>query len=322
MTPYKVSTITAVATISTCVDLDLFFQHVQIDQDIVFAGKGSHGSVRTRGTRPAKDGTRKKGVQAPPRFFDHQVTVIYRVSDREAHNIKVFHNGNLQLTGIKSLECGRAAVLHIAEAVNRVATFCPEVLPLGLANAPPVAANFRACLINSDFNSGYVLRRDCLYSLVSGPLYAVRCVYETYYPGVKIQFMWNTCHPERDGLCRCASQCSGRGDGTTIGKCRKVTMSVFQSGCCIITGAHTYAQLDDAHAFLTRVFAEHRTELARPVARATACKGATDKPEENATLPDRSQRMDVLVCEHPAQDEPGHVEQSSARPSTDPQLDP
>lgn len=262
-TGYKVSTITAVASISTCVDLNLFFEHVEIGTEdaIVFVGMGSLANVRTRGTRPPRP--RKFGdVQ---RFFDHQVTVVLR-SGGELPNIKVFHNGNLQLTGVKSLEGGRRAVQFVVDAVRSVALSCPQVLPLGLDNAPPIAANFRACLINSDFNAGYVLRRDQLYSIVSGPVYAVRCVFETYYPGVKVQFMWNAERGagQQRGVCACVPSCSGKGDGHA--SCRKVTMSVFQSGCCIITGAHTYAQLDDVHAFLTDIFVRHRPELERPTA--------------------------------------------------------
>lgn len=266
---YKVSTITAVATISTCVDLALFFEHVRIGlvNDIVFAGKGALGNVCTRGSRPV----RQKKVPVVERFFDHQVTVVLRTSVmnggvlvEETPNIKIFHNGNLQLTGVKSLEGGLLAVQFIADAVSRIASFCPDVLPLGFANAPPVAANFRACLINSDFNAGYVLRRDRLYTLLTGSPYFVRCVFETYYPGVKVQFMWNSCRDVQHGTCTCDSPCCGKGDGHKKGSCRKITMSVFQSGCCIITGAHTYRQLDDAHAFLSRVFITHHVELQRP----------------------------------------------------------
>lgn len=325
-TPYKVSTITAVATISTCIDLNLFFENVQIDAlpsgeqgvdkqgVIVFAGKGTHGGARIRGLRPTKANARAmvsvSGAEIDgattvrtPRFFDHQVTVIYSTcvvrpdgeSVRETHNVKVFHNGNLQLTGVKSLEGGRMAVQHIADSLVHIASFCPDVLPLGLANAPPVPANFRACLINSDFNAGYVLRRDRLYMLVSGPMYAVRCVFETYYPGVKVQFMWNINRGKKqDGVCRCATPCTGKGDGSGNGNCRKVTLSVFQSGCCIITGAHTYAQLDDAHSFLTGVFVTHRTELARPT---TALKPTSDDDVPKDAL-DPTDQPAVAVLGH------------------------
>lgn len=290
-TPYKVSTITAVATLSTCIDLDVFFDNLKIrtpeqDKDcecdclaletegtILFAGKGSHANVQTRGVRPASS-SKKKVATTAPRFFDHQVTLVYRTASdermpsykREVHNIKVFHNGNMQLTGVKSLDGGRLAVEHIAQMVANIAISRPEVLPLGLLNAPPIAANFRACLINSDFNAGYVLRRDRLYALLSGPSYSVQCVFETYYPGVKALFMWNASKVSegQDGVCLCGVPCNGRGDGNSLGNCRKITMSVFQSGCCIITGAHTYAQLDDAYAFMTGVFVRHRQLLARP----------------------------------------------------------
>lgn len=261
---YKVSTITAVATISTCVDLDVFFENASLDGQISFVGKGSLGTVRTRGIRPeGQYRPRKKEL----RFFDHQVTVIFStaiVKPSETHNIKVFHNGNIQLTGVKSFEGGREAVDFVAGEISRISVNHPSVLPLGPHSAPPVPANFRACLINSDFNAGYVIRRDRLYAIITGEPYGVRCVFETYYPGVKVQFMWNVTHATQDGVCRCEAPCSGRGDGSMPGSCRKVTMSVFQSGCCIITGAHTYTQLDHAHRFLTEVLVRHKDELVRP----------------------------------------------------------
>lgn len=275
---YKVSTITAVATISTCIDLDVFYAQLTLGEGtgeeeggIVFAGMGAHPNVRTRGTRPST--SKKRPSAVAHRFCDHQVTVIYRTPPQagrpaEFHNIKVFHNGNVQLTGVKSLDAGRLAVSHIALMVMQIALRHPDILPLGLVNAPPRAANFRACLINSDFRAGYVLRRDRLYALLSGPEYNVQCVFETYYPGVKAQFMWNASKAldvrGQDGVCRCGAPCSGKGDGSIAGACRKITMSVFQSGCCIITGAHAYEQLEDAYAFMTAVFVRHHALLARP----------------------------------------------------------
>lgn len=273
---YKVSTITAVASVSTCINLDVFYDKLTIGCAqsggagvILFAGKGAHENVRTKGTRPVS--LKKKSLIMERRFFDHQVTVIYCTADgpspREVHNIKVFHNGNIQLTGVKSLAGGKAAVNHIAHMIACIALQHPEILPLGLGNAPPIAANFRACLINSDFQAGYILRRDRLYAILSGPKYGIQCVFETYYPGVKAQFMWNSVNIPgiQDGVCRCGALCNGRGDGSALGSCRKITMSVFQSGCCIITGAHTYEQLDDAYAFMTAVFVCNHSHLARPI---------------------------------------------------------
>lgn len=298
--PYKVSTITAVATLSTCIDLSLFFDHVQIGtaDDIVFVGRGADGSVCTRGSRPARLKPKLRDVE---RFFDHQVTVIYSrsipgadgVTCVQSINIKVFHNGNVQLTGVKSVEGGLRAVEFVAAAVTLIASFCPAVLPLGLENAPPKAANFRACLINSDFHAGYALRRDCLYRLISGPGYLIRCVFETYYPGVKVQFMWSSQKQgDQNGICSCTSSCSGKGDG---GGCRKITMSVFQSGCCIITGAHTYEQLDDAHAFLARVFVLHKSHLARSSVTPTELKVAT-RPQNTKCPSHTSSSFSKLSC--------------------------
>lgn len=306
--PYKVSTITAIASISTLVDLTTFFENVTIGEPMytkhgvhmggfLFAGMGSRAGARSRGERPPQKRDRPAPaapttraapagkveaapagtVEAPAkptatvttaaRFFDHQVTVIYRAPSgpwgpEETHNVKVFRSGFVQMTGVKTLECGRFAVDALVHEITRIARSVPALLPIGLDTSPPVAANYRACLINSDFYAGFSLRRDALCTLLSGPRYGVRCMFESYYPAVKVQFMWMPGEVQRrDGVCRCRTPCTGRGFGTEETGCRKVTISVFQSGCSIITGAHTYQQLDDAYEFITRTLVRHRHEI-------------------------------------------------------------
>ena len=62
------------------------------------------------------------------------------------------------------------------------------------------------------------------------------------------------------GKCYCKGLCTGKGDGIGDGKCKKITISVFQSGSVII-GAKTYTQIIDAYEFISNVFMTHETEL-------------------------------------------------------------
>ena len=58
------------------------------------------------------------------------------------------------------------------------------------------------------------------------------CIYQ----GVLIKFYWNNMKPNQDGRCYCKNGCNGKGDGYGDGQCKKITISIFQSGNIIITG--------------------------------------------------------------------------------------
>ena len=93
------------------------------------------------------------------------------------------------------------------------------------------------------------------------------------YPGVKTSFYWNEADPQRTGICVCSKgkTCSGKGRGMLVGyeddklakHCRKITISVFQSGKIIITGARNKEQIVDAYTFITRVLTTHFDTVAK-----------------------------------------------------------
>ena len=128
------------------------------------------------------------------------------------------------------------------------------------------ARDYKVCLINSDFDLGFKVKRDLLLRCVRTHFPATVCSYEPcMYPGAKIKFMWNAgVQPAQlAGACGCGSACTGKGDGDGDGRCRKVTIAVFQSGKVVITGAHTEGQLMDAYRFLVDdVVAVHRSSFA------------------------------------------------------------
>jgi TATA-box binding protein (TBP) (component of TFIID and TFIIIB) len=282
--------------VSTSIDLARFFNTVPIAD----AGTSGYTYVEMasksmdmawRGERPAsaiasaaRRATRKKqsdvfaqmneaGVITPAtppfsgRHFDNQVTVLFRlVPANVTMNIKVFKNGKVQLTGVKRKEQGEEAVRHLVCALREMDAATPGVV---LDARLLEATGYRVCLINSDFHLGFELTRDKLFGCLRNA-YDTVCTYEPcIYPGVKIQYMWNTLPmTSHEGVCCCTEPCSGKGDGMGDGKCRKITIAVFQSGSVIITGAHTLTQIDDAYRFIVgNVASTHFVEIRRPAAR-------------------------------------------------------
>lgn len=187
-------------------------------------------------------------------------------------NIKVFQNGKLQMTGIKSVEQGERAVERVVALLREAALRAPDDASFTDDPSALRAGDFRVCLINSDFKMGWQVDRGKLHSMLCSR-FRVCSVYEPcIYPGVKVQFEWNaaasrgaagTCglRLEDQGACRCCVRCSGKGTGAREGDCRRITIAVFRSGCLIVTGAHSTAQLDHAYAFIRGVLESERDTL-------------------------------------------------------------
>jgi TATA-box binding protein (TBP) (component of TFIID and TFIIIB) len=214
---------------------------------------------------PVQESSRRKRRQV--QHFDNQCTLIYWSRDRKLAgsqrdiNVKCFRNGKIQMTGVKSIEDGKRVLLHVAETV---AAMDPRVI---LSHTTPRASSYKVCLINSDFDLGILVKREALYNVLKSDL-QLAAVYEPCgYPGVKLKFMWNQHHTSQNhsqqGVCKCTPACTGKGDGCGLGNCRKVTCLIFQSGCTIITGAHSYTQLDDVHSFMCSILAEYRQDIER-----------------------------------------------------------
>ena len=104
--PYRVSTITCNANIGEDINLNLkmLFENILIiDKDdtdgIVWAQYMKDGDDLNRGIYPKKRRNSKKNKMKKNRF-DNQVTIIYK-NDKYMPNVKIFKNGNIQITGIK-----------------------------------------------------------------------------------------------------------------------------------------------------------------------------------------------------------------------------
>ncbi len=251
-TPYRVSTITATAYAGTEIDIEPLFQHVPIQKGpwgIVFA---EYGRVKTermvRGTHPNP----KKQHQDKKRF-DNQTTLIVARGDSYV-NIKVFRNGNLQATGIKNVEDGRAVLSHVVDVMQAV----HEEHPLLLDADRAACSRYEVRLINSDFRFGAQLRRERLHQMLVARYPQICCTYEPcIYPGVKIEYHH---HPDAPFQVFCSHP--GRNPRTRhCAACCKVTIAVFRSGCVIITGAQRMEQLDEAYAFIVKFVGDRLDDL-------------------------------------------------------------
>ncbi len=120
---------------------------------------------------------------------------------------------------------------------------------------------YNITLINSDFFIGFKLNRTIVYDYILNNC-KLLCDYDPcIYQGVLIKFYWNNIKKHQDGRCYCKSGCNGKGDGNGDGQCKKITVSIFQSGNIIITGKCSRKELYYIYDFIVSTLTENKEEL-------------------------------------------------------------
>lgn len=263
-TMYKISTITATGGVNTCIDLDVLYDNIHISEDnhfqyIEFGKRKSN--VIFKGTNKKLAISRRKKKET--KRFDNQATTIinhhYNGADLSV-NMKIFKNGNVQITGLKHVDQGSHIVDILIDELKRIYKTVDTNVVQDYDKLANVHYSIR--LINSDFRIGIEIKRDKLFKILKTK-YGIQCSYEQcIYPGVKIQYFHNKqCSESGSGKCLCTPSCQGKGSGLMINDCKKITIAVFQSGCIIITGAHTYDQIDEAYNFICNIIKNEIDEI-------------------------------------------------------------
>ena len=184
-------------------------------------------------------------------------------------NVKVFKNGKIQMTGLKSAEQGSLIIDCIIDNLRNIFKNGVKEIVASIESMQNI--DYKVRLINSDFKIGIDIRRDKLNTLIQRTYDVLSSFEPCIYPGVKIQYYWNKCN-ESYGICNCEMECNGKGCGEGDGNCKKITIAVFQSGCIIITGAQSIEQIDTAYAFICNVIKNHIDELEKvPIKKITSC---------------------------------------------------
>jgi TATA-box binding protein (TBP) (component of TFIID and TFIIIB) len=257
-TPYRISTITSTGCVGTLIDLDILYNIVEAldvndlessgivyaeygkkKSETIFKGYSKKYSVNRRKTKPTKR-------------FDNQVTIVYRTPEKNCLNIKTFRNGNLQVTGIKSINQGYLIVDTMIDILKNIYKKDKDVIEDfdELKNI-----NFKIRLINTDYKVGFTIKRENLHKILKND-YNTVCNFEPcIYPGVKLHYFYNKLNVACNSICRCNTKCHDTkgGEGNGEGDCKKITIAIFQSGCIIITGSQTKDQIDECYAYINNI---------------------------------------------------------------------
>ena len=243
-TDYRISTITVTGGVNCDVCLNNLYTLMSKHSDIseisyLEYGLNKHDLLST-GVKNTKSKRNKKTNETTRKRFDNQLTIVMFYENNK-YNIKLFKNGNIQITGVKSIEKGKKAIDFLIEKIKYIQTKNENLQLKVVENIEDMRNhNYKIRLINSDFKVNFEIRLDRLYELVT-KTYNIICSYEPcIYPGAKIEYYY-----PNNGFCKCKSFCNGKSD-----TCKKITIAVFQSGCVIITGANKLDHIEIAYAFI------------------------------------------------------------------------
>ena len=184
--------------------------------------------------------------------------IRFRFDDafREIH-VKVFNTGKLEIPGILN-----AKILGIVRE-KVVACLQPFMdKPLGyIENAAT-----ENVLINSNFNCGFFIHREKLYSVLRGEKYGIETSYDPcIYPGIKCKYYYNNelppdseyqngCIPVSDGVMKLSELEVNK-------KYTEVSFMIFRTGSCLIVGNCSEAILMHIFEFIKQVLRDEYVNI-------------------------------------------------------------
>jgi TATA-box binding protein (TBP) (component of TFIID and TFIIIB) len=283
-TPLRVSTMVATAHFGCTLDLNLFFNNIK--QLLIPLWYPIEGILKFEHKENVigeshRDALTKRKISN--KCFFNQSTLIIRKRNQADNgwkevNLKLFANGGVQMTGITSKEFAINSLEWLLEHIKS--------LPINPFSDIPSINRFAVQLINSDFSVGVPLKRDKLHEIITSDYGLLSLLESTIYQGVNTKYYFNKYNkdPAKIGQCICTGFCQGQGDGNGDGNCKRITISFFQTGNIIITGARNMEQINEAYDFVNVFMDNHAAEIIRPVAAATVKKQQTRKRNKSTLI--------------------------------------
>ena len=180
-TDYKVSTITCNANIGSNIDINLsiLYEHITTSEEnnnIIWIQNLRDNSQFTKGTYPKKIRKSKKKNKKKNRF-DNQITIIFKIDNNYMPNIKIFKNGNIQLTGIKKTMDTDYIAHHIINKIKDIYNNIDKNIDKNNSSDFITSleySNFKIRMINTDFKTytddklknKFIIRRKELHNII------------------------------------------------------------------------------------------------------------------------------------------------------------
>lgn len=163
---------------------------------------------------------------------------------REVH-VKLFNTGKLEIPGMKNEGIFYKTMNLLVDIVSK---YYEEKFVYKKSNITTV-------LINSNFNCGFYINRDILYTLLRNK-YNIIAVYDPCsYPGIQCKFYYNSDKLEQSGKCECLNRCCKKKNVKY--NCQEISFMIFRTGSVLIVGRTTVDIIYCVYNFLKDIFASN-----------------------------------------------------------------
>lgn len=264
-TELRISTMTACCCLGTTIDTKYFYDNFNFNEKL-FLNNSNNTQKKYLENAKGIVGCKAESFPVKGRFekdkkstFFNSAALNVLVSDNKCINLKLFKNGKVQMTGVPNEEAGYLCINFVIDYLKQIKDDVVTGKKVVFDVKKLKMSNYKTVLINSDYYCGMEIQRENL-STVLLDKYDLTVSYEPEnYPGVKLEYFWNQSNTnvKNEGRCVCSKKCNGKGTGIGDQNCKKITISTFQSGKVIVTGARSREQLKIAYDFINRIFAEN-----------------------------------------------------------------
>lgn len=184
----------------------------------------------------------------PDLIIDNGDTVF-----REIH-VKIFNTGKLEIPGIVNPTILERVKSLILDLFNSSYLNSPTQLPIGFVENK----ENENVLINSNFNCGYFIDRDILYSILKSEKYNIETAYDPCsYPGVKCKFYFNNdlgFVTNQNGRILQEDRHMKMSELIENRKYTEVSFMIFRTGSCLIVGNCSEKILIYIYEFIRKIF--------------------------------------------------------------------
>lgn len=182
---------------------------------------------------------------------------MYNGNFHEIH-VKMFNTGKMEIPGITNKELLVTAKKMIIELLSNVLTTPVEFID---------SEKESNVLINSNFNCGFYINREKLYSMLRTK-YNIEAAYDPCsYPGVKCKFYFNnelTDEESQNGSVMIDDHSKKISELNDAVKYTEVSFMIFRTGSCLIVGNCSERVLRIVYAFIKKMLQSEYFDICVP----------------------------------------------------------
>ena len=216
------------------------------DEHVISHIDNPQGRIKFKDVRKISIGMSKKDITSyrckKKSAFYNCFVIIVRIkikSEFKEVHVKVFNTGKLEIPGIQTDEMLYKTLEVLTDILKNLPSFKQSSsIPLEY-----LSEKNETVLINSNFNCGYYINRDKLYTILREK-YKINVVYDACsYPGLQCEFY----HDQTKSI-QTGQQISGTS--------QKISFMIFRTGSILIVGKCTDEILNDIYEFLKQLLAK------------------------------------------------------------------